>query len=61
LLQGEARLSRCHRAAEIEGQAWPIPEAPEAVARPTPTPLLVAEGLARSFGGGEEDLGLLKG
>jgi peptide/nickel transport system ATP-binding protein len=51
-LQGEARLSRCHRAAEIEGEAWPIPEAPEAVARPTPTPLLVAEGLARSFGGG---------
>ena len=52
LLQGEARLSRCHRAAEIEGEAWPIPEAPEAVARPIPTPLLVAEGLARSFGGG---------
>ncbi len=44
--------TRCHRAAEIAGQPWPIPPAPEAVTRPVPTPLLSAEGLSRSFGGG---------
>jgi peptide/nickel transport system ATP-binding protein len=51
-LHGETRLTRCHRAAEIAGEPWPIPDAPQAVARPAPTPLLAAEGLSRSFGGG---------
>ncbi len=51
-LQGETRLTRCHRAAEIAGEPWPIPPAPEAVMRPVPTPLLQADDLSRSFGGG---------
>ena len=43
---------RCHRAAEIIGQPWPIPEAPEVIGRAAPEALLTAEGLTRSFGGG---------
>ncbi|UPY35657.1 ABC transporter ATP-binding protein [Sediminicoccus sp. KRV36] len=51
-LLGASRLTRCHRISEIAGAPWPIPPAPEAVVRPVPTPLLQADSLSRSFGGG---------
>ncbi len=52
LVSDGPRATRCHRAGDLAGLPWPIPDAPEAVARPAPTPLLDAQGLAKSFGGG---------
>jgi peptide/nickel transport system ATP-binding protein len=47
----DGRAVRCHRAEEIAGQPWPIPEAVAEAARPArPMTLLSAEGLTRSFG-----------
>jgi len=52
LVQGP-RATRCHRVGEIAGVPWPVPEAPEERLRKRhPEPLLRAEGLTRSFGGG---------
>ncbi|MDB5414657.1 MAG: transporter ATP-binding protein [Rubritepida sp.] len=52
LRAADGRAVRCHRAEEIAGQPWPIPEATAAKVRPEqPEVLLRAEGLTRSFGG----------
>ena len=52
LVRESDRLTRCHRVSEIAGRPWPIPEAPAQAIRLVPVPLLRAEGLSRSFGGG---------
>ena len=43
---------RCHRADEIAGEPWPVPEVQDTPLRPAPQPLLHGEALTRSFGGG---------